>query len=65
MTDKDILELQNMFTIAAQIAKSKDRLNYVLNLDESTFIEYLKQAFPYIKEEKKLIKLAKTILSAN
>ena len=35
MTDKDALELLNMFTTAAQIAKSRNKFEYTLNLNEN------------------------------
>ena len=65
MTDKDVVELQNIFTTAAQIAKSKDKINYVLKMDEDTLIGYLKQAFPKLKDKDKITYLAKTILNAD
>ena len=35
MTDKEALELLNMFTTAAQIAKSRNKFEYTLNLNEN------------------------------
>jgi len=62
MTHLDVLEMQNMFTIAAQIAKSKNKRSIHLNLDETAIIEILKKAFPSIKDEQHIIRMAKDML---
>ena len=50
MTDKDALELLNMFTTAAQIAKSRNKFEYTLNLNENDLNELFKKAFPFMKD---------------
>lgn len=62
MTDRDALELLNMFTTAAQIAKSRNRYEYHLKMDESTLIELLKKAFPSLKNNVNIANIAKSIL---
>ena len=64
MTYKDALELLNMFTTAAQIAKSRNTKEYHLNIDEATLIELLKKAFPRIKNEVNIVNIAKSILNS-
>ncbi len=62
MTDKDALELLNMFTIAAQIAKSKNKVEYHLKMDEDVLTELLKKAFPALKNNINLSNIVKDIL---
>lgn len=62
MTDKDALELQNMFTTAAQLAKSRNKVDLKFEIKEADLIELLKKAFPNMKNETNTIKLAKSIL---
>ena len=45
MTDKDALELLNMFATAAQIAKSKNQHEFHLKMDEATLIALFKKIF--------------------
>ena len=52
MTSKDALELLNMFTEAAQIAKRQNKFECKWEVDETTLANLLKKAFP-----KMLIKL--------
>lgn len=62
MTDKDALELLNMFTTAAQIAKSKNKIEYNLKMDEVILTELLKKAFPHISNKINALNIAKNIL---
>ena len=63
MIDKDALELLNMYTTAAQIAKSKNKYEYRLKMDESLLVEYLKQAFPSLHNNLNFSAIAKHILN--
>lgn len=63
MTDKDALELLNMFTTAAQIAKSRNTQEFRLEMNEATLVELLKKAFPTMRNEVNIVKIAKNILS--
>lgn len=63
MTDKDALELLNMFTTAAQIAKSKNTHEFRLEMNEATLVELLKKAFPKLANEVLIVNIAKNILS--
>lgn len=65
MTDRDALELLNMFTTAAQIAKSKNKVEYNLKMDEFLLAELLKKAFPAMRNNANLINIAKNILKYN
>lgn len=65
MTDRDALELLNMFTTATQIAKSKNKVEYNLKMDEIQMAELLKKAFPAMKNNANIIKIAKNILKYN
>ncbi len=62
MSYKDALELLNMFTMAAQIAKSKNKYEVHLDMDEATLAELLKKAFPSLKNKKDVINIAREIL---
>ena len=62
MTDKDVLELQNMFTTAAQLAKSRNIYTYKLEMNETTLIELLQKAFPSLQDSSKISLWAKKIL---
>ena len=62
MTDKDALELWNMFTTAAQIAKSKNQVEYHLEMNEVALAELLKKAFPAMKDNINVIDIARNIL---
>lgn len=63
MTDKDALELLNMFTTAAQIAKSRNTQEFRLEMNEAVLVELLKKAFPTMRNEVNIAKIAKNILS--
>ena len=63
MTDKDALELLNMFTTAAQIAKSRNTHEYRLKMSETVLIELLKKAFPAMKNDVNIVNIAKNILN--
>lgn len=63
MTDKDALELLNMFTTAAQIAKSRNTKEFRLEMNEAMLVELLKKAFPTMRNEVNIVKIAKNILS--
>ncbi len=62
MTYKDALELLNMYTTAAQIAKSKNKHEFHLKMDEATLIELLKKAFPSLQNNINIANIAKSIL---
>lgn len=62
MTDKDALELLNMYTTAAQIAKSQNKYEYKLEMSESELIELIKKAFPHLKNNIQVKDMVKNIL---
>ncbi|DAA98212.1 TPA: hypothetical protein CPT80_00715 [Candidatus Gastranaerophilales bacterium HUM_9] len=62
MTDKDALELLNMFTTAAQIAKSRNKHEFHLKMSETTLVELLKKAFPSLRNNINTVNIAKNIL---
>ena len=64
MNYKDTLELLNMFTTAAQTAKSQNKYEYHLKMDEATLVELLKKAFPKMKDSTNILSLAKQILNS-
>ena len=63
MTDRDTLELLNMFTTAAQIAKAKNKHEVHLKFTETAMIELLKKAFPTMKDNINLANIAKNIIN--
>ena len=63
MTEKDILELQNIYTTAAQRAKLNNKYEYKLEMQENTFIELFKKAFPNMKDNINTVNIAKSILN--
>lgn len=65
MTDKDALELLNMFTTAAQIAKSRNKFEYTLNLNENDLNELFKKAFPFMKDSVSKQCIIKNLLANN
>ena len=62
MTDKDALELLNMYTTAAQLAKSRNIHEFRLKMDETVLVELLKKAFPAMKDDVNIVNIAKNIL---
>ncbi len=64
MTDKDALELLNMFTTAAQPAKSKNTHEFCLEMNETVLVELLKKAFPAMKNDVNIVNIAKNILKS-
>ena len=62
MTDKDALELLNMFTTAAQIAKAKNQHEFHLEINETILTEILKKAFPSMQNNINIENIAKKIL---
>lgn len=62
MTDKDALELLNMFTTAAQLAKSRNTHEFHLKMNETVLVELLKKAFPAMKNDVNIENIAKNIL---
>lgn len=64
MTDKDALELLNMFTTAAQIAKSRNTQEFHLKMDEAALVELLKKAFPALQNNTNIVNIAKNILGS-
>lgn len=63
MTDRDALELLNMFTTAVQIAKARNQYESHLKINEAILIEWLKKAYPSKKDSINFALLAKNILS--
>lgn len=63
MTDKEALELLNMFTTAAQIAKSRNKVEYNLKMNEVTLTELLKKAFPSLRDNINISSIVKNILN--
>ena len=63
MRYKEALELQNMYTIAAQIAKSNNKYDYHLEINETKLVELLKKAFPKMKNNENLLNIARNILT--
>lgn len=64
MTNKDSLELLNMFIQATQIAKSRDKIDFHLNITASELAKLLKKAFPKMTNEDNNLNLAKKILQS-
>lgn len=64
MTDKDALELLNMFTTAAQLAKSRNTHEFHLKMNETVLVELLKKAFPAMKNDANIVNIAKNILNS-
>lgn len=62
MTDKDALELLNMFITAAQIAKAQNKVEYNLKMNEVTLTELLKKAFPSLRNDTNVANIVKNIL---
>ena len=65
MTDKDALELLNMFTTAAQIAKSRNKFEHTLNLNENDLNELFQKAFPFMKDKVNKQCIIKNLLANN
>ena len=65
MNYKEALELQNMFTTAAQIAKTKNKYEYHLKMNEATLVKLLKKAFPKMKDDTNVLYFARKILNNN
>ena len=63
MTDKDALELLNMFTTATQIAKTKNKYEFQLKMNEAVLTEIIKKAFPALKNDIAVSTLARNILN--
>lgn len=61
MNYKEALELQNMFTKAAQIAKSRNHYEYSFKIQEAVFVELFKKAFPALRDNINLINIAKNV----
>lgn len=64
MTDKDALELLNMFTTAAQLAKTRNTHEFRLKMNETILVELLKKAFPAMKNNSNIVQIAKNILKS-
>jgi hypothetical protein len=64
MTDKDALELLNMFTTAAQIAKTRNTQDCQFKITEAALVELLKKAFPSMKNNINIANIAKNILNS-
>ena len=61
MNYEEALELQNMFTTAAQIAKSKNQYEYQYKIQEAIFVELFKKAFPALRNDINLANLMRGI----
>lgn len=59
MNYKDALELQSMFTTAAQIAKSTNQQEYTYKIQEDVLVEYFKKAFPHLQNNNDIMKIIK------
>ncbi len=59
MNYKEALELQNMFTTAAQLAKSANQYEYNEKIQEAIFLEFFKKAFPALQNNINLINIIK------
>lgn len=62
MTNKDSLELLNMFITATQIAKTKDKYDFHLEITENCLVELLQKAFPNLRNNTNTVNIAKKIL---
>lgn len=62
MTNKDSLELLNMFITATQIAKTKDKYDFHLEITENYLVDLLQKAFPNLKNNNNTINIAKKIM---
>ena len=62
MTNKDSLELLNMFITATQIAKTKDKYDFHLEINENSLVDLLQKAFPNLKNNNNTVNIAKKIL---
>lgn len=54
MTDREALELLNMFTKAAQLAKLHNKHKVRLEMNEYELAEIMKKAFPKLSDEEAL-----------
>lgn len=59
----DVLELQNMFTTAAQLAKAENKYEPKFEYDEQTVTELIQKAFPKLKDKTRLDALVKQIMT--
>ena len=59
MNYKEALELQNMFTTAAQIAKSKNQYESNYKIQDAIFVELFKKAFPALRNNINLANIIK------
>ena len=55
MTEKETLEILNMFTVAAQKAKINNVRKYDYDLKDATLKRLLKRAFPLLKNNNTLL----------
>ena len=55
--DKEALQILNMFMIATQNAKLKNKYEFHYNVQRETLIELFKKAFPLMQDEAKLLNL--------
>ena len=62
MDYKDALELQNMFTVAAQMAKKRNKYESHFEITEDELAVYIKKAFPH-QSEAEALEMAKEILN--
>lgn len=54
MIDRDALELLNIFTMAAQLAKAENKYEHHRKIDEYELAEIMKKAFPKLSDEEAL-----------
>ena len=62
MDYKDVLELQNMFTVAAQRAKANNKYKCHFKITEEELAVSIKKAFPH-QSEAEALEMAKEILN--
>jgi len=65
MNYKEALELQNMFTTAAQIAKSKNQYESNYKIQDAIFVELFKKAFPALRNNINLANIIKNKCTFN
>ena len=58
-----VIELQNMFTKAVNIAKKENKYEYNEEITDEMFCEYLKQAYPSITKNKNSKSIIQRLLS--
>ncbi len=65
MIYKEALEMWQIFTVAAQDAKRKNKIEPEFHMSVEELVGYFKKAFPKQKDEEKFVEIAKKILENN